>query len=346
MEIGSEFWIDNDYIVDPSEQFYMSGRSALSAIISDIKQQYCVQQVLLPSYCCDSLIMPFVENEITVRFYDVYLDSDQKISVSIPSAEKNEVLFLMHFFGAKVRNININGQLSDWIAIIEDQTHSFFSNLDFGVKPDYSFVSFRKWFGVTGIAMAKSRYTVLNKPEKTNYEYISLRNKAFDEKLRFIRGEFLDKEDFLSKFKQAEEILDDDCSCALPDIKDFYRLQNNITNKDVIVEARRKNALLLIKALDNIEQLSVIVNFDFENDCPLFVPIVELTGRRNELRNHLISHQIYCPVHWPLSSYHKGLGERVMCIYDNELSLVCDQRYAVDDMNRTINCIQQFYADN
>ena len=156
MEIGSEFWIDKDYIVDPMEQFYMSGRSALNAIILDVKKKYEVKQVLMPSYCCDSMIVPLIKNQIRVRFYDVYLDNDHKISVEIPKAEKNEVLFLMHYFGAKVRKHHIQGELSDWVTVIEDKTHSFFSDFDSDIDSEYEFVSFRKWFAVSGIAMAKN----------------------------------------------------------------------------------------------------------------------------------------------------------------------------------------------
>lgn len=346
MEIGSEFWIEQDYVVDQAEQFYLSGRAALNAIILDAKKRYGMKQVLLPSYCCDSMIIPFVKNSVRVRFYDVKLNSERKISVEIPKAEENEALFLMHYFGARIDDFKIHSNTSDWSVVIVDGTHSFFSNLFFEKDPDYYFVSFRKWFGVTGIAMAKTRDGNLPTLDKSNAEYVRLRNEAFGEKLRFINGEQSDKETFLNKFSQAESILDEDCSCYLPDVKDYRRLQNNFLHRDVMLSERKANARALINGLCDIEQLSVIVDFDFDNDCPMFVPVVETTGRRNELRKHLIDNAIYCPVHWPLSSYHKELDDSLDEIYNGELSLVCDQRYTVEDMNRIIDCIKQFYLDN
>ena len=65
-------------------------------------------------------------------------------------------------------------------------------------------------------------------------------------------------------------------------------------------------------------------------DCPLFVPIV-VSKNRNKVRQKLIEHKIYCPVHWP--------HPNVACesnLYDLELSLVCDQRYTERDMERII----------
>ncbi len=346
MEIGSEFWVERDYICDPLEQFYSSGRSALNAIILDVKQRYGIEQVLLPSYCCDSMIIPFVMNLIRVRFYDVKLNIDRKISVEIPNAEKNEALFLMHYFGARIDDLRICGNPSDWAAVIVDGTHSFFSDFLCGLEQEYYFVSFRKWFAVTGIAMAKSRTDKLLFPDESHTEYVRLRNEAFENKLRFIKGESSDKKVFLDKFGQAELLLEKDCNCYTPDVKDYFRLQNNILHKDDIVSTRRANARALISGLCDIEHLSVIVNFDLDTDCPLFVPVVETTGRRNELRKHLIDNKIYCPVHWPVSYYHKGMNDDVQEIYNNELSLVCDQRYTVDDMNRIIECINKFYIEN
>ena len=76
-----------------------------------------------------------------------------------------------------------------------------------------------------------------------------------------------------------------------------------------------------------------------ENDCPLFVPI--LVENRNELRKYLISKNIYCPVHWPISSLHK-LSDEERYIYDHEISLVCDQRYNLEDMDYICECIKEF----
>ena len=78
-------------------------------------------------------------------------------------------------------------------------------------------------------------------------------------------------------------------------------------------------------------------------DCPFFVPIIVPDGKRNELRRFLINKDIYCPVHWPVSQLHK-LGEKEQFLYDNELSLVCDQRYSEYDMNRMVDLINSFLS--
>lgn len=344
MEIGSEFWTEKDYIIDPLEQFYMSGRTALNAIILDIKRKYDIEQVLLPSYCCDSMIVPFVENQLRVRFYDVVLDEDHKISVKIPKVENKEILFLMHYFGAQIGRIYVQGEYQDWAVVIEDKTHSYFSSFDSGFTPDYSFVSFRKWFAVSGIAMAKNEDISLAEANLTNEKYLALRNEAFLAKSRYIGGAISDKTVFLSKFQEAEAILDEDYACYAPDRKDYYRLTQRLQHKANMIQARQANAAVLIRELENIKQLSVIVDFDLDNDCPLFVPVVELTGQRDGLRRYLIDNDVYCPVHWPLSQYHQGISPDVRGIYENELSLICDQRYTPDEMMGIIDLVKEYYS--
>ena len=73
----------------------------------------------------------------------------------------------------------------------------------------------------------------------------------------------------------------------------------------------------------------------------MFVPVLVPYGKRDELRKYLIENEIYCPVHWPESKYHK-LDERTEYIYQNELSLVCDQRYTESDMNRIVEVIKTY----
>ena len=76
-----------------------------------------------------------------------------------------------------------------------------------------------------------------------------------------------------------------------------------------------------------------------ENDCPLFVPII--IEQRDELKKMLISKGVYCPVHWPISKYHV-LTEGTRKIYEKELSIICDQRYSIEDMKK-ICCLIKGY---
>lgn len=100
----------------------------------------------------------------------------------------------------------------------------------------------------------------------------------------------------------------------------------NYLDIDFIRDKRRSNAEVIINKIGCMFELK-------EQDCPLFVPII--TEKLNMLRKYLIDHQVYCPVHWPRNS----LGNK-------ELSLICDQRYDIEDMEYICSLILNFREEN
>ena len=71
---------------------------------------------------------------------------------------------------------------------------------------------------------------------------------------------------------------------------------------------------------------------------PLFIPV--FLENRSEVRKKMFSNNIFTPVHWPYES-DKLNGEVKNLIYDKELSLICDQRYSLEDMERQIKVIKR-----
>lgn len=107
------------------------------------------------------------------------------------------------------------------------------------------------------------------------------------------------------------------------------------SNKVDIHNQRRENAAVL-----HMERNLQFINELTSDACPIFVPVFfENSGMRNTVRKALVDAQIYCPIHWPKNSLVTP-GMKVNDIFDRELSLICDQRYTVDDMNRIIEIIK------
>ena len=102
-EIGSEFWdiplAKQENGVFPSgTDWFVSGRGALTAIIKDIKQRIVFKKAALPSWCCDSVIMPFLNEGISVEFYPVFFQ-DGTIKRELDGVCDCDVLFAMDYFG-------------------------------------------------------------------------------------------------------------------------------------------------------------------------------------------------------------------------------------------------------
>lgn len=334
-EIGSEFWdvpfkdSDNGFFPDTT-QWFLSGRSALSSIIDQL--EFC-HTVELPSWCCDSMISPFINAGVEVHFYPVLWDGGlfQK-----PCFDCDAIL-LIDYFGyssAQVIPNDYNG------TVIRDVSHSLFSKTY--EDADYYFGSLRKWCGfwTGGFAWTNEGELSTIKDDLSD-EYCGIRKKAMLLKETYMSNDFKnqqDKSEYLRFFNDAEIILDRNgpFSADIRDVECAHRLDISF-----IKQKRRANAKLL---MDEFKDWLIFPNLN-EVDCPLFVPVLVPANKRNELRQYLIDNEIYCPVHWPVSKYHV-LDNKELFLYENELSLICDQRYDEVDMHRMIDTINDWKGVN
>lgn len=331
-EIGSEFWSvpvteKTNSAFTESVQFFLSGRSALKAIITELKGKHTVA---MPAWCCDSMIKPFFDAGMQVNFYPIYLHNGLHQEIRGDS----DILFVMDYFGYTTDIVFSHP------CIIRDVTHSFFSK-NYS-DADYFFGSLRKWCGFWtggfGWTKNKRKFKLEN---SNNTGYVKLRQEAMELKDYYLNGKpdkfsgSVTKNDFLSLFNKAEDLLEDVgvVSASERDIALAEKLDVSF-----IKVQRRKNAKVLMEAFSK-QLIFPTLN---KNDCPLFVPIIVPNGKRDELRQFLKQQEIYCPVHWPVSSYHK-IDEQTKVLYENELSIVCDQRYTEEDMVRIVDTVKQFW---
>ena len=336
-EIGSEFWDvptiqQQNMLFLNSKQWFLSGRSALQAIIKELQGFHTVA---LPSWCCDSVIKPFVDAGMEVDFYPVYWQGGLTQEISFGS----DVLFLMDYFGYSAPAPDLNSYKG---VVIRDVTHSQFSASY--SDADYYFGSLRKWCGIWtgGYAWTLDGHA-LPMGNSDDHGYTLLREKAMQLKHSYIngsvdtRGSSVTDKGYLKMFDAAEESLEN-IGIAPAAERDVALVEQ--LDVDFIKSRRRANAKILRSAFSDWLMFSELN----DTDCPMFVPVLVPEGRRDSLRRYLISNDIYCPIHWPVSEYHK-LDGRTTVIYQSELSLVCDQRYTEDDMFRMVETINAFWKE-
>ncbi len=334
-EIGSEFWsvptTENDNGLFPaSVQWFLSGRCGLQSIINGLRDCHTVA---MPSWCCDSMIKPFSDAEIDVHFYPVYWNNGL---IQEPSLDC-DALFVMDYFGFIGPHLDLSGYQG---TVIRDITHSVFSITY--ADASYYFGSLRKWCGVWtgGYAWSKDGHP-LKMGDVDDGEYIRLRQMAMEQKSKYILGRVdnpanvMKDKSYLDVFAQAECCLDE-CGISPAAQRDIELAQR--LNVDEIRMKRRANAEVLMEAFPDWLIFQEMQPFD----TPMFVPVIVPNGKRNSLRQYLIDNDIFCPVHWPVSKYHR-LDDRATELYTNELSLVCDQRYTTKDMSRIVDTIKEFW---
>ena len=333
-EIGSEFWdvpvIEKSRPLFPDTvQWFLSGRSALQAILRELKG---AGSAALPSWCCDSMIRPFVDAGLDVRFYPVYFRRGlvQELRTDC------DVLLLMDYFGYTPPKPELSGFGG---IVIRDLTHSLFSASC--TDADYYFGSLRKWAGFWTGGYAWTRDgRALPVANEGDQGYTALRRTAMELKNSYIGqtplsdGTVVRDKAYLQVFGQAEDRLET-ARIAPADPRDI-RLACRLDEASIRTR-RRANARILMDAL----KPWLIFPELKDTDCPMFVPVLVPDGQRDALRRFLIGRDIYCPVHWPVSALHR-LDERERFLYDHELSLVCDQRYSSGDMDRLADTVRQF----
>jgi dTDP-4-amino-4,6-dideoxygalactose transaminase len=351
-EIGSIFWyvetkagnynmIENGY----DSCYLLSGRTSLDYIIKDIKDKHEFNTVYMPSYCCRSMIEPFLKYNIEVVFYDVVVDKKNGYRYNIDINTKCDAILVMQYFGFRCEEIEniVDLYKKKGKIVIEDATHSIFSENPYSRLSDYIYASLRKWSGFAAGAVALktgSNFTA-NKTMVVNEDYINTNKQIMMMKKQYIEEEKSIKEDFMRRYKLCEEALYKDYQAFT--ITD--ELMNIIRELDLekIKKQRNRNASQLIGALSGNKTVRSIYKFISDGDCPFYVPIYIAKDKRDKLKSFLSSKQIYCPSHWYFSAHH-NVSKDAISLYENSLSLVCDQRYGSDDMKKIADAVDEFSA--
>lgn len=340
-EIGSEFWLEcpNE---DKGSVYVLSGRTAIDLILQDMAASEChMNAVYMPAWCCDSMLQPFKDRSVNICFYDVSYENGH-LSYHIDFEQQADIFFVTNYFGFKntiseevIQNFKERG-----CVVIYDRTHSLFQEDDKYVDlADYSFASIRKWMGVPCGAYVSKKNRPLLIPPLNDYLYLSEKVDAMKLKAGYIHGDTsIPKQVFLNYYNTfslhlAESYQD----FKMDDLSLYLWLRENKANLKM---RRKENAAFLLTHLKDIPQVQTMCQ-ELGSDCCLFVPIFfETEEERERVRSYLISKSIYCPIHWPKPNIIKN-SMRVNGIYNHELSLICDQRYDVDDMSRILDTMKE-----
>ncbi len=344
-EIGSEFWqAECGGAYQGRGNTYLSGRTALSAILLDLKARGA-DSVCLPDYCCESMIEPFLRQNIRIGFYPTAADSSGIILFPDAAAGFDAIL-LVNYFGFMTERVEMcarqcreRGQL-----VLLDLTHAVFET-ERAWPADYIFGSYRKWSGVeAGFAWRQGGENVVLPAwplNRAGLRYLELRRRAREQKTAFVTGGYEDerlRRAQLAAFSEAEEMLDAD---YLSDTDEENKARLRSLDGAYIKARRRENAAVVYQYLARIKGCRPLFPALDADVTPLAVPVLAEGGQRAPLRAFLREHGVFCPVHWPLSAMHRT-GPACRELYENELSLVCDQRYDASDMVRMMETVEQW----
>ena len=332
--IGGEFTIedsmlDNQCVGEGSfdRAYYSSGRCAFYAILKDIEKTRGKNRILLPNYLCDSMTKVVMDTEWKYLFYNINCTMEPEMSDLYSKIDgQSAVVLLINYFGMidLANAINKLSCIPDVTIIVDNVQATYATAL---ANIDYSFNSYRKWFPCPDGAVAK-KYTegeILDIQFGINdfakYKYAGNLLKQY----RSIVGDDI----ILELLNKGEEQLDSLylCKCS----ENSNHILSNL-DKNRIATIRKNNARILHEELID---LGIDHIYD-DTTVPLFIPII--IENRDYVKKQFYENGIFTPTHWKHISDSCN-GENIL--YEKELSLIVDQRYAEEDMIRQINILKK-----
>lgn len=350
-EIGSYFWLEgNEGVIDfdphrkvswlpmiEDDCFTFSGRNAINIALRDIMVNYKINVVYVPSYCCVSMLQEFIDIGLKIKFYSVSFENGG-FTYQMPQCGEHAVVLIMSYFGLDARAAHkvIEGIHKTGAIIIEDITHSLLRKDALSEDSDYAVASLRKWFPVpTGGWVGKKAGRLSERSTMDSNHAVEEKISAMREKYSYLTGGLVSKENFLlAQAKFENDLIHVDRLLKIDDTS--FNIVVNI-EIDKVISQRRKNAKVLVDGLADLGAIISIPKVDLSEDVPLFLPVIMKTTDRDSLKKYLIDHGIYCPVHWP------EIMGAPLGIQENELSLICDQRYDEGDMQAIVDEINEWY---
>ncbi|WP_333652442.1 DegT/DnrJ/EryC1/StrS aminotransferase [Lacrimispora sp.] len=322
--------------------FFMSGRCANYYALMDIALTDTKKTAYVPIYTCETVLDPFLKAGYELLFYDVTKDMTPIFEES--ALERISVINLCGYYGFCNYDRDFIRKCSEMgVIIIEDTTHSIFSGN--GIDPccDYVVGSLRKWIGVPAGGFACKRKGTFSLPvHRPEEAHLSLRRISMKGKLELMSAvsgqtDPHAMEQLNASFWDAEMMLrrifdsygSDEESESILRRYDFDHLKKQ----------RRKNYQYLLDHMPGHPQLTIVFPALPDETVPSHFTVY--AKDRDMVQAYLSGHGIKSTAYWPKGPMvdTAGRGEADY-IYSHVLSLPCDQRYGVEEMEYICRKIQ------
>lgn len=327
--IGGEFKINaitESVNAEYKTNLFSSGRSALSAIFDSLSI-HMFDGVILPDYLCSSITHVLIDKKIQYSFYKINEQLLPDEDFLLNKLQKPKMVLLINYFGLvsvkqiakKIKDVSPNS------VVIIDDVQNYYGD-DSNEYADFKFTSYRKWFPVPDGATVYSRNANVKPRTKKN----RFAQYKFTGNLLKNYKEWVDDDFCLDLLNKGESILDSEYDVACSDIS---KTLIQCIPYEKIKNIRKRNAAYLHNKLLDLG----VKHLYNDAQVPLFIPI--FLDNRAEVRCKMFANNIFTPVHWPYESELLN-GRNKNTLYDTELSLICDQRYSEEDMEKQIEVLK------
>jgi len=322
---------DPELVATPNLSFFISGRTALAALIRFGMKQHGWTQVYFPSYYCHDVIDYIRQIGIEANSYpfNPFIDKEDA-PLQVPDQSGCAVV-RVNYFGAFPASSHSFAKAM----VIDDVTHDILGYQS--SVADYCFGSLRKELPVPAGGFCSVRSGML-KPEAVHWpegaSVAAMKLSAMYLKSRYLAG-YAGKEVYRELFAVGEEQL---AHCP-PDagMPLLARAVLSSLNLHAIADARKSNLHRAIQLLhaDTIRSKGAQI---LAKGLGLTL-LCSHQEQRDLLKNALISHNIYPAVLWPgqNSPRDRDTEARILFVH-------LDYRYVAQDVETVVHAINDFFA--
>ena len=314
--------------------FVRDGRQAIKSVLMSNYRFVKDKKCYLPAYLCSSILRPFRELKLNVKFYPHSHPLKPEINFDL----KDSVVFILDYFGVESLSNSEISELARRNLVILDIPNSIFNASRFNIKERNIFLvaSLRKVFPIPdgGAVYYKSRSFFTNTREATGYE--KMLEAMFLKKFYLKIKSYKELKDYFFKLYQDYESVKDSGTIAIEKIPEVsLHILGNLSIEEIICR-RAQNLKYLYENLSDF----FLFTYD-EVKSPFFAPLVfSSSGERERVRKLLIQHDVYPPVHWELPAevpksfeYEHHLSKRI-------ISIPIDQRYTERELSVVVRLLK------
>ncbi len=327
-------------------KYMMSGRCANYLALEDYKTKVSHPVAYVPLYTCETVIDPFKKAGYDLIFYD--FDKAMHPIFDEAVLDKINLISICGYFGFSSYDKTFLEKCEERnICILEDCTHSIFSKD--GVYPGCNYIvgSMRKWMGVPcgGYAIKKGGvFTPQTIPPHA--QHLLMRREG----LSMITA--LSKQPESIHLKQAAEAGKQlwDTELLLRRIYDLNESDEEsihimrFIDTAQLIKQRRENYHYLLEHFPKSSALQIVFPYLDENTVPSHFTIY--AENRLLFKQYLSDKGIHATSYWPVGPYIDLDGHNdCRYIYDYVLSLPCDQRYNVQDMEYICYTVSSYLSE-
>lgn len=323
-------------------QLYRSGRDAIKAFARLAGKK----RVLLPSLCCESMIIPFEQNGYSVDFYRMNEDLSCNEADVLGKLDEDSVLLYMSYYGVPAFSAgflqSLRGERGGAV-FLEDRTHDILMPAAYeGFEPDAVIASLRKWAALPDGGMLK---TALGTGEaESDSRYAALRLEAMQKKSRYLNDFDAElKKACYDELNTAAEILDEGPVPVKMGAEEEKLLRSIDFEK---LTAKRVENTLLFKRL--LQPLCDSGKLRFVTDKPerstLYFPVYLENNR--QVQAELAKQGIYSAVLWPIPPQAEGLCPVTEYVVSHILGIPSDQRCDEADIYFMAQALTNILTEN